>query len=212
MGKQGSARSDGELPRETESETDTTAGAGSAAARGEQEAALANVRSRVWELHLRGMPRARIAEQVGLHRVTVGRYIAACLREQMGAEQRQKREQMLAAAVARMRAVQQQAWADHDADDERERAVLERVGVPGGVTRYQSQRAQYLRVVLDAEREIARLVGLYEVSVDEGVVVFRIERVAVSEHVSGDGAVTVSTVPHMCAARDIRMDNDDGSG
>ena len=137
---------------------------------------------RVWELHLRGLPRTRIAEQVGLHRVTVGRYIAACLRE-IGAEQRQQREQMLAAAVARMRAVQQQAWADHDADDERERSVLER-GVQG--TRYQSQRSQYLRIVLDAEREIARLCGLYEAGVAlDGAVVFRIERVGPQPEVIG---------------------------
>ena len=172
---------------------------------GQQEPSRADVRTRVWELHLRGLPRTRIAEQVGLNRQTVGRYIAACLREQMGAEQREQRERMLASAVARMRRVQEQAWADHDADDERERAVLalvlgvDAVGADGGeaqgekrderarvgergsggraLARYQSQRSQYLRVILDAEREIARLRGLYEggTTVD-GAIVFRIER------------------------------------
>jgi hypothetical protein len=160
----------------------------------------ADVRTRVWELHLRGLPRTRIAEQVGLNRQTVGRYIAVCLRE-MGAEQRQKRRQMLAAAVARMRRVQQQAWEDHDADDERERSVLALVlgeGSSSGseqgdghgerereraggrmMARYQSQRSQYLRVILDAEREIARLCGLYEAGLAvDAAVVFRIERVA----------------------------------
>lgn len=180
-----------------------------------QESALADVRTRVWELHLRGLPRTRIAEQVGLNRQTVGRYIAACLRE-MGAEQRPQREQMLAAAVARMRYVQQQAWADHDADDERERAVLalvlgsgeqpssgnehgeererERAGVGGRASpvmaRYQSQRSHYLRVILDAEREIARLCGLYEsgLAVD-GAVVFRLERVGNESAGTNAGAV-----------------------
>ena len=141
---------------------------------GQQEPSLADLRTRVWELHLRGLPRTRIAEQVGLNRQTVGRYIAACLRE-MGAEQREQREQMLASAVARMRRVQEQAWADHDADDEREVGVLRRA-VPG--SRYQSQRGQYLRVILDAEREIARLRGLYEAGLAvDGAVVFRLERV-----------------------------------
>lgn len=166
---------------------------------GQQEPSRADVRTRVWELHLRGLPRTRIAEQVGLNRQTVGRYIAACLRE-MGAEQREQRERMMASAVARMRRVQEQAWADHDADDERERSVLalvlgeessgggeqgeervrehERVG--GRVmARYQSQRSQYLRVVLEAEREIARLRGLYEAGLAvDGAVVFRLERVS----------------------------------
>jgi hypothetical protein len=48
-----------------------------------------------------------------------------------------------------MRLVEEQAWADHDADD-------------GG------QRSRYLRIILDVEREIARLEGLYEVALDDG--------------------------------------------
>lgn len=189
---------------------------------GQREPSLADVvdlRTRVWELHLRGLPRTRIAEQVGLNRQTVGRYIAACLREQMGAEQREQRERMLASAVARMRRVQEQAWADHDADDERERAVLalvvgeagaidggeaqgekrderERGGERGSggriMARYQSQRAQYLRVILDAEREIARLHGLYEAGAAvDGAIVFRIERLG-AEGLPGSSARNVS--------------------
>jgi hypothetical protein len=142
-------------PRREGRDPETASGA-----RQEVVASPYDVRTRVWELHLRGLTRTRIGEQVGLNRQTVARYIAACLRE-MGAEQREQRERMLATAVARMRHVQQQAWADHD-DDEDSTA----------------QRAQYLRVILDAEREIARLCGLYDVSAaSEGAVVFRIERV-----------------------------------
>jgi hypothetical protein len=73
-----------------------------------------------------------------------------------------EREQMVAEAVERMRGVQRQAWADHDADEEREVVLMERAlaGQLEGV-RVQSQRAQYLRVILEAEKEIARLQGLY---------------------------------------------------
>ena len=83
-----------------------------------------------------------------------------------------------------MRRIQEQAWDDHDADDERERQVLaltfaqaqaaqsqapdsdaepSRKGRESSVSvKYQSQRSQYLRIILDAEKEIARLEGLYE--------------------------------------------------
>lgn len=187
---------------------------------GQQESSLADVRTRVWELHLRGLPRTRIAEEVGLNRQTVGRYITACLRE-MGAEQREQRERMLASAVARMRRVQEQAWADHDADDERERSVLglvlgesenaenaeargERGGERGSggriMARYQSQRSQYLRVILDAEREIARLRGLYEAGAAmDGAIVFRIERL---------GAESASVF----SARNVSIDTDTDTG
>lgn len=52
-------------------------------------------------------------------------------------------------------------------------------GSAGGrvIAWFQSQRSHYLRVILDAEREIARLMGLYESGWSyEGAVVFRIER------------------------------------
>jgi hypothetical protein len=66
-------------------------------------------------------------------------------------------------AVARLRLVQAQAWADHDADEARERLVLGLVARgQADRARYQSQWAQYLRVVLEAEKEIARLDGLCE--------------------------------------------------
>lgn len=175
-----------------------------------QDASLVDARARVWELHVRGVSRVRIAREVGVHRQTVGRWLAteyAALER----EGKVKREQELTMAVARLRHIQQQAWEDHDADDERERVVLapvigegdgeredreasakkakreerssegrgERDSAGRGMARYQSQRAQYLRVILDAEREIARLLGLYEkAGATEGTVVFRLERVA----------------------------------
>ncbi|WIG57544.1 MAG: hypothetical protein OJF49_000288 [Ktedonobacterales bacterium] len=162
----------------------------------QQHAATEDLRARVWELHLRGATKRRIAEVVGVHRQTVGRWLAAGYAE-LEADRKARQKRLLVAAVARMRRVQEQAWDDHDADDAREQAVLdaalfgtaqrgrsaalsvaatsegndERGG--GGVQgiRLQSQRAQYLRVVLDAEKEIARLEGLYEATGDEGAAV-----------------------------------------
>ncbi len=47
------------------------------------------------------------------------------------------------------------------------------------MARYQSQRSQYLRVILEVERDIARLCRLYESGGSfEGAVVFRLERVS----------------------------------
>ena len=114
-------------------------------------------RDRVWELHLRGLSKSRIADEVKLHRVTVGKIIQQCYRD-FGAERRARMKRGLDGAVARFRRVQQQAWADHDADDEREQAVLKQAEYGA---RYTSQRSAYLRLVLDAEKEIARLEGLY---------------------------------------------------
>lgn len=149
-----------------------------------QQPALDVARARVWELHLRGVPKRRIAEAVGMNRETVARWLAAEL-VPVQREGKRERERQLAEAIARLRRTQEQAWNDHDADDERERAFIE-AAKPGA--RYQSQRAQYLRVIVDAEKEIARLLGLYDVGVMAAVagissdgsgtaVVFRVERV-----------------------------------
>jgi hypothetical protein len=113
-------------------------------------------------LWLRGESYAAIGRTLGVHRQT-----AAELVRQAYAEVRESADvsgrQMVAEAVERMRGVQRQAWADHDADEEREVALLERAlaGQLEGV-RIQSQRAQYLKVILEAEKEIARLQGLYD--------------------------------------------------
>lgn len=131
-------------------------------------------REEVWTLHLRGMTKVRIAAEVGIHRETVARLINDCYRE-FGKERRARLKRKLDAAVAKMQHIQQQAWADHDADDEREQAVLE-AAAPG--VRYQSQRSSYLRLALDAEKEIARLEGLYADDVsDLTAVLFSVERV-----------------------------------
>lgn len=137
-------------------------------------------REQVWALHLRGLAKRQIAVQVDLHRDTVAKLINECYRE-FGAERRARLKRKLESAVAHMQHIQAQAWADHDADDARECAVLE-AAVPGA--RYQSQRSQYLRLALDAEKEIARLEGLYADDVQETVgVLFRIERVERVERV-----------------------------
>jgi len=114
-------------------------------------------RERVWELHLRGVSQRQISAQLDLHRDTVKRLVQEGYR-QFGAERRARMKRGLDGAVARFRRVQQQAWVDHDADDERERAVLEKAEYGA---RYTSQRSAYLRLILDAEKEIARLEGLY---------------------------------------------------
>lgn len=153
--------------------------------------ATEDVRARAWEMYLTGMPKSRIAVALALDRETVSRYIRKCYAE-VADERRMTLARKLDEAIMRMRRVQVQAWADHDADEEREcqalataieraQAVPEgsggsddsgrlgaksrlRRGSPSQVTiRFHSQRAQYLRVILDALKEIARLEGLYEV-------------------------------------------------
>jgi hypothetical protein len=133
-------------------------------------------------MHLRGVPKRRIAEAVGLNRETVARIIQQCYAD-IAPEQKVSPARKLREAVARMRLVEEQAWNDHDADDERERQVLAlsiaqadtntketKEDRPSNVSiRYQSQRAQYLRIILDAEKEIARLEGLYEGLLDADV-------------------------------------------
>ena len=153
------------------------------------------LRARIWEMHLRGIPKTRIAAEFSLARATVARVISACYAE-VADEHKQQTARKLGEAVQRMRLVQEQAWNDHDADDERERQVLalsiaqatpqaadasddsdaksRHNSAPSAVSiRYQSQRSQYLRIILDAEKEIARLEGLYEglLDVDAGIAV-----------------------------------------
>jgi hypothetical protein len=159
-------------------------------------------RARVWELHLRGMSKVRIAAAVSLNRETVAKIIQRCYAE-IAPERKVSPARKLDAAVARWRLVQEQAWADHDADDERERSVLAlslaqarqasdvqdvqdakaRHSSQSNVSiRYQSQRSQYLRIILDAEKEIARLEGLYEGILDvDGGAVFRIQKLSQSD-------------------------------
>jgi hypothetical protein len=110
---------------------------------GIQQFPAESLRARVWEMHLQGVPKRRIAEMVDLNRETVARIIQRCYTE-IAPERKVSPARMLDMAVARMRHVEAQAWSDHDADD-------------GG------HRSQLLRLALDVEKEIARLEGLYEV-------------------------------------------------
>jgi hypothetical protein len=172
-------------------------------------------RARVWELHLRGIPKTRIARTVGIHYETVRKIIRSCYGE-IAEERKLTTARKLDGAVARWRLVQEQAWLDHDEDDARERLVLEMSLVGGNLVelakdagvegadvpsvapsggrkprdsnapvRFQSQRSQYLRIILDAEKEIARLEGLYEGILDVdgavGFVVIRREQSSQSE-------------------------------
>jgi hypothetical protein len=169
--------------RETVSEREPERSAGESAT--QQQASMPqnaaeSVHARAWEMHLSGIPKVRIARALALDRETVSRYIRACYAE-VASERRMTLARKLDGAIARWRRVQEQAWADHDEDDQREMQALEySLGRQGGARgkatmRYQSQRSRYLRVILDAEKEIARLEGLYEGwHGDGGEVVFHI--------------------------------------
>lgn len=174
-------------------------------------------RARIWEMHLRGVPKTRIAEALGVNRATVARYITRMYAE-AASERKFSPAAKLDGAIQRMRRVQEQAWTDHDEDDAREQDVLntcmarathsddssdddgeeeapkrgrgrgrglgqrQEGGSSGASVRYQSQRSQYLRIILDAEKEIARLEGLYEGLLDvEGGAVFSIRKLAPSD-------------------------------
>lgn len=116
-------------------------------------------RARMWEMYLQGVPKTRIAEVLGIERHTVARHLRAMYRE-VAEERKISRARKLDMAVARMRRVEVQAWDDHDAAD-------------GG------KRSQYLRIILDVEKEIARLEGLYEAGLDgEGIseVIFSVRK------------------------------------
>jgi len=165
-----------------------------------------DVRARVWELHLRCVPKSRIGQVVGLDRHTVGKIVAQGYRE-VGADRKEEQKRKLESAIVRMRRIAEQAWNDHDADDERERSVLALMLDAGmesdeegnaskgrSMVRYQSQRSQYLRVMLDAEKEVARLEGLYEgLSEDVGAVVFKFVREGRPDPAGG---ATVTTAPY----------------
>ncbi len=111
-------------------------------------------------------------------------------------ERKRSHARKLDGAVGRMRRLQEQAWADHDEDDQRERQALSlgstgqqpsdgkadgkdarQSSGPSVSIRFQSQRSQYLRIILDAEKEIARLEGLYDGLLDvDGAVGFVVIR------------------------------------
>lgn len=104
--------------------------------------------TRMWDMHMRGVPKTRIAAVLGIERHTVARRLRAMYRE-VAEERKISNARKLDMAIARMRCVGVQAWTDLDADD-------------GG------QRSRYLRIILDVEKAIARLEGLYEVALDDG--------------------------------------------
>jgi hypothetical protein len=136
-----------------------------------------DLREQVWTLHLRGVSMRQIALRLTLNRKVVARLLGECERE-FAAERRARLKRKLEGTIARMRHVQSQAWDDHDADDEREQASIKVSSEGASDVRFQSQRSQYLRVALDAEKEIARLEGLYADDVSDLVaVLFSVERV-----------------------------------
>jgi hypothetical protein len=71
--------------------------------------------TRMWEMYLQGVPKTRIAEALGIERHTVARHLRAMYRE-VAEERKISNVCKLDMAVARMRCVGVQAWADHDAD------------------------------------------------------------------------------------------------
>ena len=195
-------------------------------------------RAQAWEMHLRGIPRTRIAVALGINRATVAKIINGYYAE-TATERKISAARKLDGAVQRMRRLQEQAWADHDADDEREQAVLALASSPDGengsdgasepdgndpgmrkrgresngpsvTVRYQSQRSQYLRIILDAEKEIARLEGLYDSLLDvEGAVGFVVIREAKGAQ-SGQIATsaTLRGIPAPTAASETEPESD----
>lgn len=168
---------------------------------GVQQSPAEMARTRVWELHLRGLPKVRIAAAVNLDRGTVAKIINQSYAE-VAAERKVSNARKLNEAVSRWRRLQEQAWADHDADDEREQSVLalaiaqvdhlsdrKEARTSSPTIRFQSQRSQYLRIILDAEKEIARLEGLYEGIFDgDAGAVFRIQKLSQDDVVRLSGA------------------------
>lgn len=140
---------------------------------------VGELKAKAWELHLRGATFPAIGEALGISRNTASGYIRA-MYEDLAQDRHNSLNRPLNEAIERIRRVQAQAWADHDGDDERERQVLATVAPEGqSPPRFLSQRAQYLRVILECEREIARLRGLNGALVMEDTpqVVFRIEKI-----------------------------------
>jgi hypothetical protein len=122
-----------------------------------------DLREQVWTLHLRGRSQRQIALRLTLNRKVVARLLGECERE-FAAERRARLKRKLENSIARMRHIQSQAWDDHDADDENGQE--------------HSQKSLHLRLALDAEKEIARLEGLYADDVSDLVaVLFSVERV-----------------------------------
>jgi hypothetical protein len=167
-----------------------------------------DARARMWEMHLRGIPKTRIADALSVNRATVARLINQSYAE-IAAERKRSNARKLDGAVGRMRRVQEQAWADHDEDDKREQQVLalaldgsdaqdakSRGQSSNASIRFQSQRSQYLRIILDAEKEIARLEGLYEGMLDiDGGAVFRIQKLSQDDVVRLSGANRAISAP-----------------
>ena len=128
-----------------------------------------DLREQVWMLHLRGVSMRQIALRLDLNRKVVARLLGECERA-FGAERRARLKRKLERAIAGLRHVQAQAWDDHDSDEA-------------------SQKSAHLRLALDAEKEIARLEGLYAGDVsDLAAVLFSVERVVggvVMQHHAG---------------------------
>lgn len=150
-----------------------------------------DLREQVWTLHLRGLSMRQIALRLDLNRKAVARLLGECERA-FGAERRARLKRKLERAIAGLRHVQAQAWEDHDSDDAAEK----------------SEKSAHLRLALDAEREIARLEGLYASDTPDLVaVLFRVERVERTERVTSGGVVVTSA---RIVAEDGARDEADG--
>jgi hypothetical protein len=140
--------------------------------------ASADVRSKVWLRYLRGVSYTAIGVELDLNRGTVARIVRACY-QQVRHERQGTLADALEESIARIRHMQQQAWENHDQEEEA------------------TQRATHLRLALDCEKEIARLRGLYGAVVPEvdATVVFRIELVEPSTPAPAPAALTVLAAP-----------------
>jgi len=106
---------------------------------------LAPIEDRAYQLHLRGLSYRAIAQQLGIDKDTVNRYVKLIERD-VAPRRKADRERWRREAVERLQNVQAHAYEQFDATGE----------------------ASLLNTIATCEREIARLRGLYDSVVDEG--------------------------------------------
>lgn len=129
---------------------------------------LVPIEDHAWQLHLRGYSYRDIARQLKLDKDTVNAYVKRIAKETAPAR-REKRQEWLRQAVSRLQNVQAHAWDYFD----------------------RSSDISALNTITNAEKEIARLRGLYDTATEDagagGVLITISRRGAVSVTATGQG-------------------------
>jgi predicted transcriptional regulator len=105
---------------------------------------------RAFALYCQGMRTQAIAEELGVSAATVRRWRADYLRS-LAADARAEQASQLVRSIESQRAIASAAW-----------EAYERERTEGDASRHSGHGARYLSVALAAQREVARLQGLYE--------------------------------------------------